>query len=45
MYGNDSSPAFTREEKLELCKSENPRICSSLIQNDGWKISDDYPWW
>ena len=44
-YGKQFSPAFTRDEMLELCKSENPRMCSALIQNDGWKISDDYPWY
>ena len=44
-YGKQFSPAFTRNEMLELCKSENPRMCSALIQNDGWKISDDYPWY
>lgn len=45
IYGNQCLPAFTREEMLELCAKDNPRICSAIIQNDGWKIKEDYPWW
>jgi len=45
MYGFNNQIIPTREEMLQLCKSENPRMCSALIQNDGWKIKDDYPWW
>lgn len=34
---------YSREELLDACKSEGA-VCSTLIKNDGWKISDDYPW-
>ena len=46
---------YSREKLLEECKygnTDNPKkssknrrhACSALIQRDGWKIKDDYPW-
>lgn len=34
---------LTIENTLD-CTSDNPNSCLSKIVNDGWKISDDYPW-
>jgi hypothetical protein len=38
----------TRESLLndssDGCATGTHNFCSGLIRNDGWKISDDYPW-
>lgn len=55
MYGRSTEP-LTRDDiinnlkddtKQHGCRKEYPatgRMCGLLIQYDGWKISDDYPW-
>ncbi len=36
-------PNMTRKEHINFCKTEG-KYCGLLIQLDGWKIKDDYPW-
>lgn len=33
----------TRTELIEACKT-NHYYCSTLIEQDGWEIKEDYPW-
>ena len=34
----------SRDDILESCNKAEGISCGALIQYDGWKISDDYPW-
>ncbi len=45
---NATFSAKKRDELMKYCKniensSHAEASCAALIQNDGWKISDDYP--
>lgn len=39
-----SSTKKTRANWLNTCHKDNGPSCGGLIEYDGWKISDDYPW-
>ena len=39
-----SSAGKTREMWLNTCSRDRAPSCGGLIEFDGWKISDDYPW-
>ncbi len=39
---DDPYREMTRDELIENCKNSHFK-CVGLIQNDGWKIKDDYP--
>lgn len=42
VYGRDKYA--TREQLLNNCKAKDSIVCLALIERDGWKISDDYPY-
>ena len=42
MYG--VNPNFDRETIKNNCASDTALSCGGLIQRDGWKVREDYPW-
>ena len=48
-FGNGAIPAYTQEELMNKSGTGNHAcsvyglVCGAIIQNNGWKIPDDYP--